>query len=64
MQKFVSIKNGLCVIKLQTYNTHTKFQGNIVIFGCAVVRKPGKRDDVTFATDFFLVFLTILCTYR
>ena len=31
-------KTGIHVVKLHTSNTHTKFQNNIFIFGCAMVK--------------------------
>ena len=40
-------KTELHVVKVHTNNTHTKFQGNIFIFGFAMVKKPGKGDDVS-----------------
>ena len=41
-------KNAIYGVKLHANNTHTKLQIHIVIFGCAVVKNPGKADDVTF----------------
>ena len=41
-------KNGIYVVKQYTNNTHITFQSNIVIFRCAMAKKRGKGDDVTF----------------
>ena len=49
--------NGRYVVKLHTNNTHTKFQNNIFVFGCAMVEKPGKGDDVTVLKCTFWHFL-------
>ena len=38
-QSPIHLKNGLYVIKVFTNNTHTKFQRNIFIFGCATAKK-------------------------
>ena len=45
-----SSKNEIYVIKLYVSYTHTKFQNNIFIFGCAMTekKKTGKTDGVTF----------------
>ena len=44
----LSQKTGIHVIEIQTNNKHTKFQCNIFVFACAMAKKPGKGDDVTF----------------
>ena len=41
-------KNGIYVIEIHTNNTHTKFQNNIFAFDCAMAKKTGDGDDVTF----------------
>ena len=46
-------KTGIYVVKLHTNNTHTKFQSNILTFGCAMVRKPGRGPDVTCLNEIF-----------
>ena len=35
-------------VNLHRNNAHTKFQSNIFVFGCAMSKKTGKDDDVTF----------------
>ena len=44
----LSPKNGMYVVNLLTNNTYTKFEGNIFIFGYAIVKKAGRGDDVAF----------------
>ena len=57
IQNFGGIqKNGLYVVNLHTDNIHRKFQNNIFIFGCAMVKKDN-GDDVTFFEMQFLAFL-------
>ena len=47
--KFLELlKNGMYVVKQHTNNSYTKFQSDPFLFGCAMVKKPGKGDDVTF----------------
>ena len=42
-------KNGIYVIEVHANNIHTRFQSNILGFGCPIARnKTGKGDDVTF----------------
>ena len=41
-------KTGIYVMEIHTNNKHTKFQSNLFVFGCAMAKKPGKGDDVTF----------------
>ena len=58
----LSKKNGIYVVKLHTANTYTKFQSNILIFGCAMVKKNRylpKVYDVFFLMQ-FLVFLVVV----
>ena len=49
-------KTGMYVIERRTNNTHTKFQRNILVFGCAMAKTPGKGDDVTFLKCIFWHF--------
>ena len=54
---FIDIqKTGIYVIELCVTNSCTKFQANILIFGCAIAQKPGKGDDVTFLNRIFGIF--------
>ena len=46
-------KTVLYVVNLDTSNTQTKFPGNIFIFGCAMIKNPGKGNDVTFLNTIF-----------
>ena len=52
-------KNGIYVVNLLTNSAHKKFEGNIFTFGYAMVKQPGKGDDVTFLNA---VFDTSICT--
>ena len=49
MQNFQDVlKIRIYVIKIHTNNKHTTFQSNIFIFGCAMAKKTGNGDDVTY----------------
>ena len=58
------------MIEIHTNNTHTKFQGNIFVFGCAMAKKTGKGfsrsfffnkgDDVTSLKCIFFAFLIVV----
>ena len=41
-------KIAIYVIEIHTNNIHAKFQSNIFVFGCAMAKKTGEGDDVTF----------------
>ena len=47
---------GIHVIEIHTTNTRTKLQRNIFVFGCAMAKKPGKGDGVTFLKCIFWHF--------
>ena len=43
MQNFQVIqKTEIYVIEIDRNNTHTKFQSNIIVFGCAMAKKQVK----------------------
>ena len=46
------LKNGKSIVKLRTNNTRAKFQSNIFIFGCAMVKKKVKCDGIIFDAVF------------
>ena len=52
-------QTGIYVVNLYTNNTHTKFQSNILIFGCVIVKRKQvpKGYDITFFEMQFLAFL-------
>ena len=52
----VGVIKKLYVVNLHTNNPQNKFHGNIFIFGCAVVKKPGNGYDVTFLKYYFWHF--------
>ena len=48
----LSKKNGMYVVNLHTNDTHTKFQSNIYIFGCAMVKQQVKLMPSLFEMQF------------
>ena len=40
-------------------HTHTKFQSNIFIFGCVMVKKSDKGDEVTFLNAIFAFLIAV-----
>ena len=53
------IKNEIYVIKIHINNTHTQFQCNIFIFGCAITKNKVKVMTSVFETH-FLAFLIVV----
>ena len=47
------LKTVQYVVNLHTNKSQTKFQSNIFIFGCTMVKNPGKGDGVTFLNAIF-----------
>ena len=52
-------KNRIYVIEMHTSSTHTKFQSNILVLGCAMAKKQGRVMTSHFEMH-FLAFLTVV----